>query len=114
VTLLDDLPAEQRATLLAVTLQGLSTREVSERDGVPLGTVKTRLRLALHKVRDRLRAGGPRATCAATARGGLPAEPALALLDGDERAAALTHLQTCPACRDEVASLARAADELLL
>ncbi|HKE77444.1 MAG TPA: sigma-70 family RNA polymerase sigma factor [Acidimicrobiales bacterium] len=59
VALLDDLPAEQRATLLAVTLNGLSTREVSERDGVPLGTVKTRLRLALHKVRDRLGAEVP-------------------------------------------------------
>ena len=59
VILLDDLPAEQRATLLAVTLHGLSTREVSERDGVPLGTVKTRLRLALHKVRDRLGAEVP-------------------------------------------------------
>ena len=54
VASLDGLPAEQRATLLAVTLHGLSTREVSERDGVPLGTVKTRLRLALHKVRNRL------------------------------------------------------------
>ena len=42
------------------------------------------------------------------------AELALDLLDGDERAAALAHLQTCPACREEVASLTRAADELLL
>jgi hypothetical protein len=42
------------------------------------------------------------------------AELALDLLDGDERAAALAHLETCPACRDEVASLTRAADELLL
>jgi RNA polymerase sigma-70 factor (ECF subfamily) len=54
VASLDDLPPEQRSTLLAVTLHGLSAREVSERDGVPLGTVKTRLRLALRKVRDRL------------------------------------------------------------
>jgi RNA polymerase sigma factor (sigma-70 family) len=59
VASLDDLPAEQRSTLLAVTLHGLSAREVSERDGVPLGTVKTRLRLALRKVRDRLGATVP-------------------------------------------------------
>ena len=53
-------------------------------------------------------------TVSCTAVRELAAELALDLLDGDERAAALTHLQTCPACRDEVASLARAADELLL
>jgi len=54
VASLDDLPPDQRTTLLAVTLHGLSAREVSEMHGVPLGTVKTRIRLALHKVRDRL------------------------------------------------------------
>lgn len=54
VASLDDLPPDQRDTLLAVTLHGLSAREVSEMDGVPLGTVKTRIRLALRKVRDRL------------------------------------------------------------
>jgi RNA polymerase sigma-70 factor (ECF subfamily) len=59
VASLDDLPPEQRSTLLAVTLHGLSAREVSERDGVPLGTVKTRVRLALRKVRDRLGATVP-------------------------------------------------------
>ena len=53
-------------------------------------------------------------TVSCTAVRELAAELALDLLDGDERAAALAHLQTCPACRDEVASLARAADELLL
>lgn len=41
-------------------------------------------------------------------------ELALDILDGDERAAALAHLETCAACREEVASLTRAADELLL
>jgi Putative zinc-finger len=51
-------------------------------------------------------------TCAAVRE--LAAELALDVLDGDERAAALAHLQTCAGCRDEVASLTRAADELLL
>lgn len=49
--LMRDLPAAQREALVAVTLQGLSTREVSERDAVPHGTVKTRVRLALRRLR---------------------------------------------------------------
>lgn len=39
---------------------------------------------------------------------------ALGLLTGEERAAALTHLEGCEACRAEVASLAGTADEVLL
>jgi RNA polymerase sigma-70 factor (ECF subfamily) len=48
------LPAEQRQALLAVTLHGLTTSEVSAVAGVPLGTVKTRIRLGLRKLRDQL------------------------------------------------------------
>lgn len=44
----------------------------------------------------------------------LACELALDVLDGGERAAVLTHLETCAACRADVASLTRAADELLL
>jgi RNA polymerase sigma-70 factor (ECF subfamily) len=40
------LPAEQRDALLAVTIHGLSAREYSDRAELPLGTVKTRIRLA--------------------------------------------------------------------
>jgi hypothetical protein len=39
---------------------------------------------------------------------------ALGILTGEERAAALAHLEGCAACRAEVASLAGVADELLL
>jgi RNA polymerase sigma factor (sigma-70 family) len=46
------LPDSQRQALVAVTLWGLSTREVSEMAGIPQGTVKTRVRLALRKLRD--------------------------------------------------------------
>jgi RNA polymerase sigma-70 factor (ECF subfamily) len=53
-TLMRALPAAQREALVAVTLFGLSTREVSERAGIPQGTVKTRVRLALRKLRDDL------------------------------------------------------------
>lgn len=41
-------------------------------------------------------------------------EVALGLLTGEERAAALAHLERCEACRAEVASLAGTADEVLL
>jgi RNA polymerase sigma factor (sigma-70 family) len=59
IALMRELPAAQRDALVAVTLLGLSTREVSERDAVPHGTVKTRVRLALRKLRDGM---GVRAT----------------------------------------------------
>ncbi|HZA86627.1 MAG TPA: zf-HC2 domain-containing protein [Acidimicrobiales bacterium] len=39
---------------------------------------------------------------------------ALGLLTGEERAAALEHLEACQACRAEVASLAGVADDVLL
>jgi RNA polymerase sigma factor (sigma-70 family) len=52
IALMRELPPAQREALVAVTLLGLSTREVSERDAVPHGTVKTRVRLALRKLRD--------------------------------------------------------------
>jgi RNA polymerase sigma-70 factor (ECF subfamily) len=48
------LPPEQRQALLAVTLHGLSASELSATIGVPLGTVKTRIRLGLRKLRDQL------------------------------------------------------------
>jgi RNA polymerase sigma factor (sigma-70 family) len=52
LTLMRDLPDGQRDALVAVTLYGLTTREVSEQAGIPHGTVKTRVRLALRKLRD--------------------------------------------------------------
>ncbi len=54
IALMRELPAAQREALVAVTLLGLSTREVSERGAIPHGTVKTRVRLALRKLRDEL------------------------------------------------------------
>ncbi len=46
------LPTEQRETLMAAAYYGFTTREISEAWDLPLGTVKTRLRLALAKLRD--------------------------------------------------------------
>ena len=46
------LPAEQRAVLMAAVYHGLTVREISDAWHLPLGTVKTRLRLALAKLRE--------------------------------------------------------------
>jgi len=52
---LRSFPAEQRDALLAATLLGLTAREISEATDVPLGTVKTRIRRGLRRLRDELR-----------------------------------------------------------
>src|SRR5262245_20373000 len=44
----------------------------------------------------------------------LACELALDVLAGDERAAALAHLETCASCRHEVAQLTETAEDLLL
>jgi RNA polymerase sigma factor (sigma-70 family) len=51
---LQSLPPEQREAVVAVMVYGLSAREVSDASDVPLGTVKTRIRLGLRKLRDQL------------------------------------------------------------
>jgi RNA polymerase sigma factor (sigma-70 family) len=48
------LPSEQRRTLMAAAYYGFTAREISEAWSVPLGTVKTRLRLAVRKLHDML------------------------------------------------------------
>jgi RNA polymerase sigma-70 factor (ECF subfamily) len=48
------LPREQQEAVAAVTLYGLSGREYSEAAQIPLGTVKTRIRLGLRRLRDEL------------------------------------------------------------
>ena len=51
---LQTLPVEQREVLELAYFEGLSQTEIAERLAQPLGTVKTRARLALRKLRDRL------------------------------------------------------------
>lgn len=51
---LEELPQDQREVVEMAYLKGLSQREISEYTGVPLGTVKTRTRLALKKLREAL------------------------------------------------------------
>ena len=61
---LGDLPAEQRQVLELAYFAGLSQTEIADRTGLPLGTVKTRSRLALQKLRVMLRVLGDGAACA--------------------------------------------------
>ena len=54
LTALRDLPEEQREVLELGYFQGLSQTEIAETTGQPLGTVKTRMRLAMQKLREPL------------------------------------------------------------
>jgi RNA polymerase sigma-70 factor (ECF subfamily) len=51
---LAELPHEQREALELGYFGGLSQSEIAERTGQPLGTIKTRMRLAMQKLRERL------------------------------------------------------------
>lgn len=51
---MQELPDRQREVVEMAYFGGLSQREISESTGLPLGTVKTRTRLALKKLRETL------------------------------------------------------------
>lgn len=51
------LPAAQRQVIELGYFGGLTQVEIAERTGLPLGTVKTRVRLAMNKLRGQLGAG---------------------------------------------------------
>ena len=48
------LPEDQRRALVLAAYAGRTAREISELDEVPLGTVKTRIRVAMLKLRETL------------------------------------------------------------
>lgn len=49
--LLSTLPVAQREALQLAYYRGLSQREIAAKTGIPLGTIKTRLELAVRKIR---------------------------------------------------------------
>lgn len=49
---LDELPMEQQQALLLAFFKGYSHQQIAELLGEPLGTVKTRIRLAMQKLRE--------------------------------------------------------------
>ena len=53
-SVLANLPAPQREALELAYFGGLTQQEIAERTGVPLGTIKTRMRLGLLKMREEL------------------------------------------------------------
>ena len=52
---ISELPEEQRLVLQMAYFEGLTHVEIAQRTATPLGTVKTRVRLGLMKLRERIR-----------------------------------------------------------
>jgi RNA polymerase sigma-70 factor (ECF subfamily) len=53
---LQQLPPEQREVIVLAYFGGLTQRDIAAQTNTPLGTVKTRVRLGLQKLRDLLKA----------------------------------------------------------
>src|SRR6478735_3571465 len=51
---LTTLPEEQRRAVVMAGIWGLTGREIAEREDIPLGTAKTRIRAGLRRLRDAL------------------------------------------------------------
>ena len=64
------LPASQREAILLAHWGGMSSSEIAERMGVPLGTAKSRLRLAHEKLREEWPESEPAPTSAAATTAG--------------------------------------------
>jgi RNA polymerase sigma-70 factor (ECF subfamily) len=54
------LPSDQRAAIVMAYFEGRSHSEIAEATGLPLGTVKSRIRLAMHRLRTAVMDAGVR------------------------------------------------------
>lgn len=54
---LRDLPAEQARAVVLAGIAGLSASQIATAEGIPLGTAKTRVRTAMHRLRAALDPG---------------------------------------------------------
>jgi RNA polymerase sigma factor (sigma-70 family) len=52
--LLEDMPEKCRVPFELAYIQGLRLKEISDRTSYPLGTIKSRIRLAMKMIRDKL------------------------------------------------------------
>lgn len=55
---MDGLPSEQQEAIILAFFGGFTHQEIAERLGAPLGTVKTRIRLGMRKLEEKLRETG--------------------------------------------------------
>ncbi len=53
-TAIAELPLEQRQAIAMAYFEGLSHSEIADSTGLPLGTVKSRIRLGMHRLKDLL------------------------------------------------------------
>ena len=51
---MESLPQDQRDVIFLSFMEGLAHAEISERLGLPLGTVKSRIRLGFQRLRKEL------------------------------------------------------------
>ncbi|GIH15187.1 sigma-70 family RNA polymerase sigma factor [Rugosimonospora africana] len=51
---LTQLPHDQRVAVVLAAIYGLTAREIAEREQIPIGTAKTRIRLGLARLRSQL------------------------------------------------------------
>lgn len=60
---LEQLPSEQRRLIYLAYFSALSQTEIAEHVGLPLGTVKSRIRLGMARLRDSLQLAGASGLC---------------------------------------------------
>ncbi len=61
-TALGRLPPEQVVAVVLASIYGLTAREIADRENIPVGTAKTRIRLGLARLREQLEVSDERDT----------------------------------------------------